>query len=180
MQHTIEQLPEGGMGIKIISQIADEIRYIRTRDQKNCLFISKVYDQNPVKTLPKCQQKNLFARLVCLCRRLILTLVNSYRNKSIKPRYRNLKLTVNSDLNAVERILEWYGQLQDLPIPQQVWQLGQIALVEAFTNVVRHAHKGLSKSTPVELEITVSNHRLDMKIWDYGQPFDLEAKLREL
>jgi serine/threonine-protein kinase RsbW len=107
-------------------------------------------------------------------------LVNSYRRNRTKSRYRNLRLTVNSDLNSVEQILEWYGQLQHLPIPQQVWQLGQIALVEAFTNVVRHAHKGLSQSTPVDLEITVSNHRLDMKIWDYGQPFDLEAKLKEV
>jgi len=107
-------------------------------------------------------------------------LVNYYRRNRTKSRYRNLRLTVNSDLNSVEQILEWYGQLQHLPIPQQVWQLGQIALVEAFTNVVRHAHKGLSQSTPVDLEITVYNHRLDMKIWDYGQPFDLESKLKEV
>ncbi|MEQ9667517.1 ATP-binding protein [Coleofasciculus sp. G2-EDA-02] len=180
MPNTIEQLPEGGMGIKIISQIADDIRYTRTQDNKNCLFISKVYEQEPVKLLPKCHQKNLLARLLCFCRRLTLILGNYFRKKRIKSRYRNLKLTVNSDLNAVEQILDWYGQIQHLPIPQQVWQLGQIALVEAFTNVVRHAHKGLSKSTPVELEITVSNHRLDMKIWDYGQPFDLDAKLKEL
>jgi serine/threonine-protein kinase RsbW len=180
MPNTLEQLPEGGMGIKIISQIADEIRYIRTRDHKNCLFISKAYDQEAVKRLPKCHQKNLFARLICFCQRLILMLVNSYRRNRAKSRYRNLRLTVNSDLNSVEQILEWYGQLQHLPIPQQVWQLGQIALVEAFTNVVRHAHKGLSQSTPVDLEITVYNHRLDMKIWDYGQPFDLESKLKEV
>jgi serine/threonine-protein kinase RsbW len=38
----------------------------------------------------------------------------------------------------------------------------------------------LPSETPIELEVTVFNDSLEMRIWDYGQPFDLEAKLSEL
>jgi serine/threonine-protein kinase RsbW len=50
---------------------------------------------------------------------------------------------------------------------------------EAFTNAVRHAHKNLPRETPFELEITVFNERLEIKIWDWGEPFDFQPKLKE-
>jgi len=50
---------------------------------------------------------------------------------------------------------------------------------EAFTNAVRHAHKNLPRETLFELEITVFNERLEIKIWDWGEPFDFPAKLKE-
>ena len=56
---------------------------------------------------------------------------------------------------------------------------GQLAVAEGFTNAVRHAHKGLPLETPIKLEVTVFNERLEIKIWDYGQPFDLEARVKE-
>jgi serine/threonine-protein kinase RsbW len=52
-------------------------------------------------------------------------------------------------------------------------------VVEGFTNAVRHAHKNLPRSTPIDLEITVFNERLEIKIWDLGKPFDFKAKLKE-
>jgi len=54
-----------------------------------------------------------------------------------------------------------------------------LAVSEAFTNAVRHAHKNLPIETPFELEITVFNERLEIKIWDWGEPFDFQAKLKE-
>lgn len=177
MQKTIDiaQLPEGGMGIKLISQIADDIQYTRTQDNKNCLVISKNYEPTSVNHQSKSQAKNVLGRLSCFRENHQFTPFNSDQ-----VRHRKLKLTVNSELNAVETILDWYGQIQNLPIPRQVLQLGQIALIEAFTNVVRHAHLDLPDSTPVDMELTVSNNCLEMIIWDYGQPFDLEGKLKEL
>jgi serine/threonine-protein kinase RsbW len=50
---------------------------------------------------------------------------------------------------------------------------------EAFTNAVRHAHKNLPRETRIDLEITVFNARLEIKIWDWGELFDLQAKLKE-
>jgi serine/threonine-protein kinase RsbW len=52
-------------------------------------------------------------------------------------------------------------------------------VVEGFTNAVRHAHKNLPIETPIELEITVFNERVEIKIWDGGKPFDFKAKLKE-
>jgi serine/threonine-protein kinase RsbW len=50
---------------------------------------------------------------------------------------------------------------------------------EAFTKAVRHAHKNLPIESPIDLEITVFNDRLEIKIWDRGEPFDFQAKLKE-
>jgi serine/threonine-protein kinase RsbW len=55
----------------------------------------------------------------------------------------------------------------------------QLVVSEAFTNAVRHAHKNLPRETPIELEITVFNERLKIKIWDWGEPVDFKAKLKE-
>ena len=76
--------------------------------------------------------------------------------------------------------MQWYEQLEHLPIPQRILDQCKLALIEGFTNAVRHAHKGMPIETPIELEVTVFNGRLEMKVWDYGQPFDLKARLREI
>jgi len=55
----------------------------------------------------------------------------------------------------------------------------QLVVSEAFTNAVRHAHNNLPRETPIELEITVFNERLKIKTWDWGEPFDLKAKLKK-
>lgn len=89
-------------------------------------------------------------------------------------------LQANTDLNELENILQWFKQLEHLPIPKTAWVHRQLALAEGFTNAVRHAHKGLPLETPIELEVTVFNERLEIRIWDCRQLFDLEAKLREL
>jgi serine/threonine-protein kinase RsbW len=70
-------------------------------------------------------------------------------------------------------------QLAALPIPEAVLHQCILAVSEAFTNAVRHAHKNLPRETPIELEITVFNERLEIKIWDWGEPFDFQAKLKE-
>ncbi|MEG4999698.1 ATP-binding protein [Microcoleus sp. B4-D4] len=69
--------------------------------------------------------------------------------------------------------------IEDLPIPEAVLQQCKLATIEGFTNAVRHAHKNLPFQTPIDLEITVFNERLEVKIWDMGEPFDLQAKLLE-
>ncbi|WP_445171755.1 hypothetical protein [Microcoleus sp.] len=35
----IDEIPSGGIGIKIIGKIADELSYTRTSDGRNCLLI---------------------------------------------------------------------------------------------------------------------------------------------
>lgn len=145
----IDELPEGGLGIKIMSRIADELSYTRTSEQRNCLLIVKNYEQ--------------------------LNLTESQTPQRIY-------LQVNTDLHNLEQVLEWFKQLQNQAVYQAqcFWYQCLLALTEGFTNSVRHAHKHLSPETPIELEITMFRERVEMRIWDYGQPFDLEAKLSEV
>jgi serine/threonine-protein kinase RsbW len=45
MSNNIDDLPESGRGIKIMSHLADQLSYTRTPEHKNCLFIVKNYEQ---------------------------------------------------------------------------------------------------------------------------------------
>lgn len=45
---------------------------------------------------------------------------------------------------------------------------------------MRHAHQGYAVETPIEIEVTLLERQLELRIWDYGQPFDLIQKLEKL
>ena len=88
-------------------------------------------------------------------------------------------LQVETELEALKEVLQWFEGLVFPSIPRNVgWQC-EVALVEAFTNAVRHAHQNLPKNTPIELEVKLFSSFLEMRIWDQGQPFDLKAKLQK-
>ena len=176
MTDNIDEIPAGGVGIKIIGKIADELSYTPTPDGQNCLFIVKYY-QPP-------SQAGIFKRAID-----VLNSFNGFqkqRNPQSNPSYnqqiQKFSLQLNSDINAVAQVLSWLEQLdplEPLPIPEPVLHQCKLAVVEGFTNAVRHAHKNLPIETPIELEITVFNERLEIKIWDLGKPFDFQAKLKE-
>lgn len=60
------------------------------------------------------------------------------------------------------------------------WQQCRIAIVEAFTNAVRHAHKGQPQETPICLEASLDGDVLILRVCDRGAPFDLENYFRHL
>jgi serine/threonine-protein kinase RsbW len=88
-------------------------------------------------------------------------------------------LQVETHLNAVTQVLHWFEEFTTPLLPQPFGSQCQLALVEGFTNAVRHAHQGLSETTPIELELKVFANYLEMRIWDKGPPFDLQAKVNE-
>src|SRR4028119_544517 len=45
MRDNKDEIPSGGVGIKIIGKIADELSYTPTSDGRNCLFLVKYYQQ---------------------------------------------------------------------------------------------------------------------------------------
>ena len=59
--------------------------------------------------------------------------------------------------NAVAQARSLREQLAALPIPEAVSPQCILAVSEALTNAVRHAHKNLPRETPIDLEITVVN-----------------------
>lgn len=86
-------------------------------------------------------------------------------------------LQVNTKLDCLQDVLVWFERLVSPCLPQKTaWQC-EVAVAEAFTNAVRHAHRDLPPSTPIDLEAQLFSEFLEIKVWDSGEPFDLEAQL---
>lgn len=97
----------------------------------------------------------------------------------VNPELKQYHLQVKTELEALKEVLQWFEGLVFPLVPQKIgWQC-EVALVEAFTNAVRHAHQNLPKTTPIDLEVKLLPNFLEMRIWDRGQPFDFQAKLRK-
>lgn len=93
---------------------------------------------------------------------------------------KQFRLQVKSELESLLIVLQWFEKIVKPLLPNPVgWQC-QIALIEGFTNTVRHAHQDLPPTTPIDLEVNLFESWLEMRIWDWGNPFDLQAKLRSL
>lgn len=176
----VDEIPEGGRGLQLMWLLTDELNYIHTPAQQNCLLLVKTYQKKGLAQLHEFNKSSNLKHLT--------DFLNRFKFPGSKGNLQNhlgdillekIRLKVNTDLNRIDQVLQWYEQLEHLPIPERILDQCRLALIEGFTNAVRHAHKGMPTETPIELEVIVFNGRLEMKIWDYGQPFDLKAKLRE-
>ncbi|MBD0304374.1 MAG: ATP-binding protein, partial [Tolypothrix sp. T3-bin4] len=92
----------------------------------------------------------------------------------------SFQLQVNSQPNDLSQVLSWFETLRQPLIPANVWLECQTALAEGFDNAVRHAHKGLSPETPIDIEATIFTQSIEIRIWDYGSDFDFEGHLQQL
>ncbi|MBE9137401.1 ATP-binding protein [Nodosilinea sp. LEGE 07088] len=88
------------------------------------------------------------------------------------------QIDIQTDPTALKSVLAWFDQFQTSPIPHNIWLQCQLALIEGFTNAVRHAHAELPQSTPIRIEVSVSDRAIEIKIWDRGPGFDLASVLR--
>jgi serine/threonine-protein kinase RsbW len=181
MIDNIDEIPSGGVGIKIIGKIADELSYTPTSDGRNCLFIVKYYQQPDLVQPKPSSQAGIFKRAIDVLNSFngFQKQLNPQSDPSSNQQIQKFSFQLNSEIKAVAEVLGWLEQLDPLPIPVAVLHQCKLAVVEGFTNAVRHAHKNLPIETPIELEITVFNERLEIKIWDRGKPFDFKAKLKE-
>ena len=93
---------------------------------------------------------------------------------------RKNNLQVKTELNALTAILSWFGQLHEPQIPKSTWLRCELALAEAFTNAVRHAHKNKSSEIPIDIEVTISDGGIEIRIWDEGEAFDLNKHLEKM
>ncbi len=85
-----------------------------------------------------------------------------------------INIQVPSDLKALDRLLFQFNKIYQASIPQKDWLKCQLALVEGFTNAVRHAHKDLSPETPIFIEVNLTREQMEIRIWDQGKYFDLQ------
>jgi serine/threonine-protein kinase RsbW len=95
------------------------------------------------------------------------------------PVLKKARLQVNS-MTPLDLVLSWFEQLHPPQIPKSVWIRCQLALAEGFTNAARYAHKDKAPDLPIEIEVEVFAESLEIKIWDWGEPFDLEQKIAEM
>lgn len=89
------------------------------------------------------------------------------------PTFRKAQLQVSSNLGENDKVLSWFEQLHQTPIPKTVWLQCELALTEGFTNAVRYAHRYLPPETFIDIEVTMFSDHAEIRIWDYGQTFDL-------
>lgn len=91
------------------------------------------------------------------------------------------ELHIPSNLKFLPIVEDWILnslslELGDLPNwPEWEGKL-RLVVVEAYSNVVRHAHRD-RPDIPVVLKLTVSAGVLCIEVWDQGQGFDLSTYL---
>jgi len=89
-------------------------------------------------------------------------------------------LQVPSDVGVLNQVVSWFDDIQPPNIPIKVWLQCKLAIAEAFTNVVRHAHGGVEGKLLVDLEVVFTDTCLEIRIWDSGPEFDLAGKISSL
>ncbi len=85
-----------------------------------------------------------------------------------------INIQVPSDLKVLDRVLLQFNKIYRDHIAQQDWLQCQLALVEGFTNAVRHAHKDVPSETPICIEVNLTTEQIEIRIWDQGKYFDLQ------
>lgn len=89
------------------------------------------------------------------------------------------ELHVPSDLNYLAIVENWLLGCLKVQLADSVdWSRQssrlRLALVEAYSNVVRHAHKEQS-SIPILLRLELKGRDISLEVWDYGSGFDLST-----
>ena len=84
-----------------------------------------------------------------------------------------------SNLDATADLMAWVEQQRPGGLDEMVWIQAQTALMEGFTNAVRHAHALLDPPPLVRVTLALADGRLRLGIRDHGAPFDLEALWQE-
>jgi serine/threonine-protein kinase RsbW len=87
------------------------------------------------------------------------------------------RLTVDTDIYLLRKVQDWFEQFRQI-LPYGIWMQCNLVLVEAFSNVVDHAHRDLPPTTPIDIEVRVSQEQVELRVWDYGKPFDLQRELK--
>ncbi|MDS3860029.1 ATP-binding protein [Thermosynechococcaceae cyanobacterium BACA0444] len=89
-------------------------------------------------------------------------------------------LQVASDLGKLDQVLSWFAQARPEWVQKTIWLQLELALAEAFTNAVRHAHHHSPEPPPVLIELQGTATAVELKVWDHGPTFNLQEKLATL
>lgn len=86
-------------------------------------------------------------------------------------------IAVPSYLEELASVQQWFRSVisqlaQKTPLVNDQFDQLNLALAEGFTNAVRHAHAGLPRDTPIEIELVLQPQQIEICIFDQGGPFD--------
>jgi serine/threonine-protein kinase RsbW len=90
------------------------------------------------------------------------------------------QVRVTSDLGKLNDLQAWFRLICNryggswTKLEEQVYRLN-LALVEGFTNAVRHAHAGRPCETAIDVEVALDHRQVEIRIWDTGAPFNPET-----
>lgn len=89
------------------------------------------------------------------------------------------ELHVPSDLQFLTVVESWLLESLRIALPEQVdWSCQsnrlRLVLVEAYSNVVRHAHRD-QPNLPVLIRLELKGRDLYLEVWDHGEGFDLAS-----
>lgn len=76
-----------------------------------------------------------------------------------------------SRLECLAELLDWMEDMRPAAVSEEVWVQAKTAVVEGFTNAVRHAHAHLVPPPPVGVRILISSNALELQVEDAGAPF---------
>ncbi len=86
-------------------------------------------------------------------------------------------LEVCSEVAALKQVLQWLEETCGDCLPSLLLRQLSIIVAEAFTNTVKYAHRDLPPDTPILLELHLHRDQVEVRIWDRGQPFNLQGYL---
>lgn len=91
------------------------------------------------------------------------------------------ELHVPSDLKFLTIVENWLLGALEVELGQQVdWPRQsnrlRLVLVEAYSNVVRHAHRN-QPNLPVLIKLELQERDIHLEIWDHGKGYDLSTYL---
>jgi serine/threonine-protein kinase RsbW len=94
--------------------------------------------------------------------------------------FRQEHLTVRSELKVLTQVQEWFKQFCLCYGSKLFWLKSQLyplnlAIAEGFSNAVRHAHQELPSETAIDIDISLWEDRIEIRIWDHGKPFNPDA-----
>lgn len=82
------------------------------------------------------------------------------------------QLWTKTSLDELATVINWFSQNCQSSVSRETLIRCQTVLAEAFTNVVRHAHRHLHVETPIEIELTLHPQQLELRVWDCGPTFE--------
>ncbi|MEM9135763.1 MAG: ATP-binding protein [Cyanobacteria bacterium P01_F01_bin.42] len=90
------------------------------------------------------------------------------------------QLQIESDLERLPEVVAWFEQFKQSLLSPERWQQANLALMEGFTNAVRHAHGPKLASAIIKVDARLDDDTFALEIWDHGPPYDFDAALVKL